>query len=555
MRNPFKKKESAIIRIKQAREIEVAKAYEAEMELRKAELQVGKLISESLQKDALGALFGQGLHSITGYSDDDYDLILTGGRSRLFGPDSDSYAKKYETLAWIYIAVHVIAETIAGVPLILVEPGTDNIVDNHWFQPVLDKPSPDMTTSDLIERTLVYLETCGKNLWKLKRGTVPGMPPDSILGIEVVTPYNIKPKVTKIDGDEQLAGFEILRGKNKLDPTKDDWEQLDIQDALYIRYFHPTSKWDGLSPMSSVRLEIETDIAANLWNRSFFYNSAMPRGVLETDKRVSPKEADRVRAQWEEKHRGVWKANRVAILPLGLQWKDIQVHHTDMEFLDQQRNVRAKIFSIYRVPLPVAGFYESESASGRSAGIQQYMESFWTLSILPKMRKFLQSMNQSIGKEIGADFAFDLSKVEALAPNLQAQAELGKTLMGTPLSLNEIREMMGVPKGGEELDVVLVPSGLLPIGNVASEKPVGDKEWNLPLIASDEKSMTEAIKMLRQNSSLLLGKMEESSNSHSRHFGGNGKHGTMKSLNPAVPRSGILTSNFMPDQSISSSAN
>lgn len=467
----------------------------------KREIELNSLrekIKREIEKDALQELFGQGFFNVPGWQDEDFFLQLVGGRRRLFPGESggsEDFVKKYEILIWVYIAVKRISSTIAGVPLRVVDPDTKQPVEDHPLQLLLDRPTEDMSGGDLIERTFIYLETDGKVLYKLVRDKRTGVPVE----IKVPESYNIRPKVV----DDHLIGFEQYVGA---DERGTKWEQIDLEDAVYIRYFHPTRKWEGLSPLSAARLELDTDMAANMWNRAFFYNSAIPGGVLETDKRVTPEEAERLRASWEEKFRGIGRWHRVAILPLGLKFREISLKHSDMEFLEQQRNIRSKIFAIYGVPLPVAGFYESDHSSGRSVGVQQYMRSFWTLTLIPKMKKHVTALNSTLGQEFGVEFAYDLSSVEALQENQLEQAQTARMMLGTGVSINEIRERVyGLPPipGG---DVVLVPQALLPVGEVPNEESFEEEYegW----ISQSEDVIEGALRTLEQNSMMLSGGKE-----------------------------------------------
>ena len=388
------------------------------------------------------------------------ELLLTGGRKRIAEFKTEkSLAEKYQSVVWVHICVSKRATNISMVPLIVVDPDTQEQID-HPFQKVLNQPSPDLNRLELLERTVINLDTAGKVLWELRRNRA-----EEIVGLHVHEGWRLKPIPTEQGADTEIARYDVetdekdLHGKPKV-------ISFDTDEAVYFRYFNPLKPHDGVSPITAMRLHIEADLYATSWNKTFFEEETEPRGVLETDKDLLEEEAEWVRAQFEKKHKGLLKAHKIAVLPKGIKYKNTTISHTDMDFLDQQRNVRSIVASIYGVPLPVIGMYESETASGRSAGVEQYMERFWTQTLIPLMQRLILGLNESLGNQFDPpiNFAFDLDSVEALQKNQKDQAETAKEMVGTGLTWNEIRQKAYNEAPLPGMDWVPAPVNLIPVG-------------------------------------------------------------------------------------------
>ncbi|MBC8487051.1 MAG: phage portal protein [Bacteroidetes bacterium] len=430
--------------------------------------QAQKLASRQY-KSSLSGLTGSELLAAAISGDD--ELLLTGGRRRITEFKTDkSFAEKYEGVAWVYICVNANARNISGVPLLIVDENGENI--DHPFQQVLNQPNSDLTIQELLERTMINLETSGKVLWELQTDKK-----DDIVNMYCLEGWRIEAIPAKERNEREIIGFKYTtdekdsQGKQKVINYEPD-------EAVYFRYFNPLKPHDGLSPIACARLQIQSDIYATMWNKTFFEEETEPRGTLETDKNLQPDEAEWIRAQFEKKHKGISKAHRVAVLPNGIKYQNTTVSHADMDFLNQSRNIRSLVASIYGVPLPVVGFYDSESSSGRSAGVEQYMERYWTQTLIPKMQKIVIGLNESIGKRYDPPiyFAFDLDSIEALQGNQLEQARAAKLMVGTGLTWNEIRQKAYTMSEIPGMDWIPIPMNVIPAGDTGIEQD----SFNIP---------------------------------------------------------------------------
>jgi HK97 family phage portal protein len=412
-----------------------------------------------IKKSSYSGMTGEELLAAAIAGDD--DLLLTGGRKRITEFKSDkSFIEKYEAVVWVYICVNKNAENIAGVPLIIVDPETQEQID-HPFQAILNQPNQDLNQHELLERTLINLETSGKALWELQKNKL-----GAITSMYVLDSWRVKAVPTKKRENKEIEKFNYTTdekdstGKQKVIPFLPE-------DVVYFRYFNPLKPHDGLSPITSAKMHIQSDLYATNWNKTFFEEDTQPHGILTTEKVLMEDEAEWILAQYEQKRKG--KPHRVVVLPIGLKYENTTISHSDMDFLNQQRNVRNIVAAIYGVPLPVIGFYDSETASSRSAGIQEYMTRYWTQTLIPKMRKIITGLNESLGKQFDPmiNFAFDLDAIEALQGNQLEQAKTAKMMVGTGLSWNEIRRKAYDIDEIPGMDWVPVQANIVPAGDTS----------------------------------------------------------------------------------------
>jgi HK97 family phage portal protein len=106
----------------------------------------------------------------------------------------------------------------------------------------------------------------------------------------------------------------------------------------------------GYSPITLHREALGLALAAEEYGARFFGNSAQPGGVLQTPNRLSERGAANLKASWEDAHRGVREAWRVAILEEGVEWKGVGLPPGDAQFIETRQYQLTEVSRIFRVP-------------------------------------------------------------------------------------------------------------------------------------------------------------------------------------------------------------
>lgn len=223
----------------------------------------------------------------------------------------------------VYASVRVLAETIASLPLHVYRrlgngKGKEKATE-HYLYPVLHEiANPEMTSFELRETMVGHLCLRGnayaekvfdragrvKELWPLN--------PDGVL-VE-------RDKATK-----QLIYIITLPGESKQ-------VKLSSDRILHIRGLSGNGII-GYSPIALAKESIGLALATEEYGSRFFGNASRPSGVLEHPGKLGKDAADRLKKSWEEMHRGLSNAHRVAILEEGLKWNQIGMTQEDSQYL------------------------------------------------------------------------------------------------------------------------------------------------------------------------------------------------------------------------------
>ncbi|MFY1669503.1 phage portal protein [Plantactinospora sp. WMMB334] len=106
----------------------------------------------------------------------------------------------------------------------------------------------------------------------------------------------------------------------------------------------------GYSVVTMARQSLGLGMALERFGSAFFNNGARPGGVLKHPKKLSPDGHKRLQADWEQMHRGLDRAQRVAILEEGLEWQDIGIPPEDAQFLETRKLQVSEAARWLRIP-------------------------------------------------------------------------------------------------------------------------------------------------------------------------------------------------------------
>lgn len=371
----------------------------------------------------------------------------------------------YSTHAVVYRCVSTIARTLSGVPLQLFTGEDDDkepVSDGPWYRLFLS-PNPQMTRRQLWEATISYLQLQGECLWVLEGAG------------EQIGEHEVPLELWPIPGScaeaqldttrRVLLGWKVSVGTQAL--------MLPTHAVIQFKLFNPANPWRGLSPMAAAMAGFRQDSKASAFNEAFYDNGADPGGVLTSEQPIAPQKRAELKKAWEDRHRGASKAYRVAVLGNGLDYKQLQYNHRDMQFLEQRRWNREEIAMVYGVPKWFLGVSDDLNY----ATAQSAERILWTSTLIPLARiiedqleaQLFRTRSAASGQVQWAEF--DTGKVEALRDDLQlkVQAAEGLRRLGYPLNaINERLDLgMEAQPGG---DVGLLPLGLVPANQLGLDE-------------------------------------------------------------------------------------
>ena len=259
-------------------------------------------------------------------------------------------------------------------------------VTQHAALDLWNQPNPFFTREVFVEAGQQHKGLTGETWWVIARN------PRSPLPLELwpVRPDRMQPVPHPT---------EFLSGYMYTGPGGEE-VALRLEDVIFIRTPHPRDPYRGISPIQPLLNEIDANRYAAEWNRNFFLNSAEPGGIIEVPSSLSDEEFDELRDRWNEQHKGVANAHRVAILEHG-KWIDRKLSQREMQFVESSAASREVIREGLGFPKPMLGTVDDANRANMEAA--DVMFSRWLL--VPDLRAIRGALNRQLLPLFGADTA------------------------------------------------------------------------------------------------------------------------------------------------------
>ncbi|MEO1312157.1 MAG: phage portal protein [Pseudomonadota bacterium] len=246
----------------------------------------------------------------------------------------------------------MIAEAAASVPLMAVEDGRRLSV--HPLLDLVERPNPEQTRSELFEAFYGHLQTAGNAY--MEAASIGG----AVRELFVLRPDRMHVRLS--DTGWPAAYDYTVGGRTVSFPVSRDAAPT----ILHMRLFNPTDDHYGLSPLEAAAVAIDVHNATQSWNKALLDNAARPSGALvhsggEGARELTDAQFDRLKAELEGAYAGADNAGRPLVLDGGLDWRQMALSPTDMDFISA-KNSAARTSSASHCST-------STTASSRSVGV------------------------------------------------------------------------------------------------------------------------------------------------------------------------------------------
>jgi HK97 family phage portal protein len=306
-------------------------------------------------------------------------------------------------------------------------------VTSHAALDLWNRPNPFMPRQEFVEAQGQHYDLTGEAWWVISTaGSLP-------LEMWPVRPDRMMPVP---DRDKFLLGYMY---------TSPDGEQiaLELGQVIQIRRPNPLDPYRGLSPVLSILPDLDTSRYAAEWATAFFRNSAQPGGIIEIPTTLQDNEFNQLRERWNEQHRGVGNAHRVAILEHGT-WKDRTISQRDMQFVELRGATRDAIREAYGISKTAIGDFEDINRATALAAKAWFAEQM----TVPRLERIKAALNYellpmygALGKGLEFDYCDPVppdAETEALL--LTARANAAAALIAVGMDSAGTLSAVGLPE-------------------------------------------------------------------------------------------------------------
>ena len=291
--------------------------------------------------------------------------------------------QQYEKSLYVYACVSKIAEKVASIDFdlyqILNSKGDTKEVFGHEVLDLLYKPNEFQTKSEFIEITMINLNLAGDAFWfkvRDERG-------------HIVELWNLRPDFVKIVKDpEKFIKAYIFR---KQDGSE---EVMNPEDIVHFKSASPLDVYYGVSPVESASVRIDTESYASQYQRDFFLNNGRPDGIIKSVSgyKLSPEQKQDIAKEFENKHRGVGKNSKIAIMQGQLEYQQVSINQREMDYIESMKFTRDDILVAFGVPKAIVSITDDVNR----ANAETSMRIFLSEVINPQTKRLVEKTNQEL---------------------------------------------------------------------------------------------------------------------------------------------------------------
>jgi HK97 family phage portal protein len=258
---------------------------------------------------------------------------------------------------------------------------------------------------------------------------------------------------------------------------------LEAEDVLHLKEPNPLSDWYGMSRFDPASWSVDAHSGAGALTKALVENSARPSGALvhEPSEAGGTLGADQIaalKAELLEVYTGAANAGRPMLLDGGLKWVPMGMNMRDLQANESKAAAAREIALAFDVPPLLLGL----PGDNTFANYNEANVAFYRDSVIPLGRRIYGAIGRWLLPAFGESAArllVDEDDVSALASERASLWERAQN--ANFISIDEKRTMVGFDAlPGGVGDVVLIPAGLIPLGEIGADTNEADDAEDPP---------------------------------------------------------------------------
>lgn len=328
--------------------------------------------------------------------------------------------------------VRVQATNIAQVPFVIYGPNDKPVSVSLFPGRLFDWVAPGMDRFMLWEATQTWRVIRGECFWEIIRG-LDGRP----VRISILNPDSITEIVDHARGVVMQWRLTLPNGSYRF---------IDAADMVHHHNYNPYNQYRGMSPLISGMLDMNADLAAQVFNYSFLNNDATPPVYITSDQFLTKEDADNIGDRFAQRHAGIRNKRFPAVLGKGASIGTFGYPMKDMLFIEQRKWTQAEICSLTGTPLAMIA--NDEQANIKS-NVGERRAQLYDNTLIPDMRHYEATVDDFLEREKlkGYWCEFDQSVVDALKKNLSGACDNAVKLWALGVPYNVLDEKYGLGTG------------------------------------------------------------------------------------------------------------
>lgn len=227
--------------------------------------------------------------------------------------------------------------------------------------------------------------------------------------------------------------------------TNDEGTQIPLRPEEFLHVFEP-NPWNpsrGIAPMAALAIQLEQSIAIDKEHLMVVRNSAIPDGVLKTDVKLTPEQAEELKERWSRQHSRSKRNQKISVLGSGAEFQPLNADLIKyLQLVDVTKNL---IITKYGIPDKVVNAANQRSALSGKDSDEQY-KAFWSQTLIPHLRYLENELYTKFFFRYGQKNlrgSFDLTDIPELQEDeADLHGRLREDIKVNLITINEAREVL-----------------------------------------------------------------------------------------------------------------
>lgn len=292
-----------------------------------------------------------------------------------------------ENSLWVYNCMTARSEAIMQARLVLSD-ADGNMIEGGELFDLLARPNRWMdgvAFCGAIESLLTLFNRAHLVPISASEGALP----DELM---VLSPTAMAPVV----GVHRPTGQRVPMGWIYREPGTGTDVKFGLEDVITIQAYNPHNPLiAALDPMNPLKRSLQMDMATREQNLAVFLNGGHPDIALETDRNMTPDQANEFLEHWNDTYQGFGKAHKTALLYNGVKISHVGLNPEQLQALDVLKTLTPQeIVSGLRTKPVMAGLMVGETGLSQGTSTNEQKVAWWSETGFSELAKIAGALQQ-----------------------------------------------------------------------------------------------------------------------------------------------------------------
>ncbi len=354
------------------------------------------------------------------------------------------YGKNALKEATVYACIKILAESLSKLPLKIYredENGVNKAVKHYLYKLLKLRPNPYMSASDFAKCNETQRNIYGNayvNIEMDEKGRIVGFWPIDASKVRI-----------------WIDDIGLFSSKNHI------WYEVDVgterrklmpNELLHFKSGVTLDGIVGVPPLDYLRATVENAAAAGRFINNFYKQGLQVKGIVQYVGDLNSEAQKKFREKFEEMSSGLKNSHRIALMPIGYEFKPISLTMSDAQFLENTELTIRQIATAFGIKMHQL----NDLSRATHTNVAEQQRQFYVDTLLPILTMYEQEMTYKLflDSELDAGYYVKFNVDSMLRSDIKTRYEAyGIGIEKGFITPNEARALEERPPlpGGDQL--------------------------------------------------------------------------------------------------------